>query len=222
MKIKDSLLPLIFATMTLSSCSEQIYNNKDFAGDLKLEGKKITILPAVVNYGGRHAERASWFDLELTEGERIHQELERYFLASRGIKKPGKYGVHLVSSSDSIKKILTSGRTFSNAQLREITGADIIVRSKLIRTRIISKIAAIALNASSKIISGIFSSKNVEVNTPLIHESEVEYMVETVDLQSGIILSSYQFDPNQSDAGKRLTLKANKAMAKKGLFYLLE
>lgn len=213
--------------MGLSSCSETIYNNKDFARKTDFEGKQMAILPAVVMYNGRHPEKSQWYKTEQLEAMRVQQELENFYISQAGKSKRGKYGIVLIPASVLNEKMINNTKkvswdSLSNAEIMDITGAALILRSKLIRTRIMSKGAALAINAGSSILSGILSNKNVELTTPTLRESELEYSIELVDLKSGLVLSSYTFDPNISDSGKTLIRRANRAMAKKSLVYVKE
>ncbi|RZM30595.1 MAG: hypothetical protein EOO88_00080 [Pedobacter sp.] len=222
-----TLACIIFATLATSSCSEDIYNNKTGLTGKELDGKKMAILPPQVIYDGRNVERSPLFKREHLEAEAIQREIQNFYLTEKGRNRPWRQGVILMPNSVLAARLKLARKNIplwelSNTQLREITGADIVLRCKLVRTRIMSKGAATAINIGSSIISGMLSKKNVEVTGPVIRGKELEYQLELIDLNSGQLLSSYYFDPNLSDAGKKLTRKANRAMVRQGVLFVRE
>lgn len=227
MKKIQKLICFISTTLAISSCSESIHNNLISLNAKALEGKKMAILPPYVIYNGRNPERSPLFEKEHLEAAALQREIQGFYLSAKGRQKPWRQGVILIPNSLLREKMnglpnTVSLEELSNAQLREMTGADILLRCKLVRTRVMSEGAAKAINAGSFILSGILSKKNVKVSGPILRGTEIEYDMDMVDLSSGKILSTYHFDPNVSDPGKNLTRKANRAMAKKGMVYVRE
>ncbi len=176
-----------FAILFISACNSNVYKDKAFFSQAKLNGQTLAVLPAEVSYSGnlpKNWDAARVLKMENEQSLKLQQAIHDDFLynaSSKTVRK--KWDVRLLDIkliNDRLEKkgisIHDSWRLPSD-ELAKIIGTDMIIRAKIQNIRYMSQAAATGINVGVSVLEGILSrggSSSVYVPRAVAGESDMD------------------------------------------------
>jgi len=213
--------------VVLLSCSKKVYNNNAYLSSHDLKGKKLAVLPAEVYYTGIPASKGDTYKEEQTTSLEIQSALEQAYLMHTNTHSAKKYQHHVEminanTVNERIKAAIPDLRTawkMAPDSLGRLSGADLVLKVRLIRTRYMSDGLAHGINTGKAIFDAIVNTNTNGLSfTPGVKASSVRYEVSLIDARTGILISSAANEQEKDSNGDSIE-KINKLMAEKAAVY---
>lgn len=165
MKITLLKSALILAIL-FQSCSRTVFTNESYIASNNLQGKKVAILPAEVEFTGR-LPKGLTIDkkklIEEKEGTEIQNLVYREYLYRSKRARKKQLPVELMSMEMVNSKLKQKGITTRDSwgiapdSLAKLTGADLVVRLHVKKDRIMSDAASLGVGVATSILGGILN-----------------------------------------------------------------
>lgn len=213
---------LIIATV-FTSCSREIYNNKEYLSSHNLEGKKLAVLPVEVFYSGQRPAKADWYAEEQTASLNLQADIAQTFLAYKNEheRKNQQFKVKLMSADTVNNKLYTkmmdlrTAWTMAPDSVGRMVGADLVLKVRMNRERYMSEKAANWANAGFFVLNGLLGNEYNPEAFGYVKASDTDYEISLIDTKTGEVISRY--NPNQQNRQK--IKKINKLMASKSVVF---
>lgn len=163
--MKSLIKILIPAAVLLGSCSSDIYKDKSFFSKNNLSGQTLAILPVEVSFTGNLPKNWDADRVEREERERSLQYQEGIYedlLFNASAKSRSRKAEVTVLDVRAVNQklrehgiSLKESSRISTAELAEVLGADMIIRSRVDNVRYMSKAAATGINVGASILEGM-------------------------------------------------------------------
>lgn len=188
--------------VVLQACSNEVYNNESYIRTLNLNGRKLAILPVDVEFTGRLPKGYTLDnkkDTEDRESTEIQNMVYREYLfrAKNGRKK--QQSVEVMNIEQVNSKLRSKGIdpreswSISPDSLGKLVGADMVMRVRVKKDRIMSNAASIGVGVATTVLENIFSrggSSGTSTNVGTGGKTYNIYFDATLsDVKSGTVIS---------------------------------
>jgi len=161
-RLISSLILVIF----FQSCSRTVYNNETYIASSHLQGKKVAVLPAEVEFTGRLPKGLTIEKkllIEEKEGTEIQNLVHREYLFRSKKARKKQLPVELMSLEMVNAKLSQIGITTRESwalapdSLAKLTGADLVVRVRVKKDRIMSDAASLGVGVATSVLGSILN-----------------------------------------------------------------
>ncbi len=227
MKTLSYYLLLGILPVVLFSCSKKVYNNDAYLSSHDLNGKKLAVLPVEVYYTGIPASKGDTYTEEQASSLEAQSALEQAYLmhtANHGAKKY-QHHVEMINSNQVNDRIKTAVPDLRSAwkmapdSLGRLSGADLVLKVRMVRTRYMSEGLAHGINTGKAIFDAVVNTSTNGLSfTPGVKAYSVRYEVSLIDAKTGVLLSSAVNEQEKDRNGDSIK-KINELMAEKAAVY---
>ena len=193
-------LSLSLALLLLQACSHEVYNNDAYLNTTNLEGKKVAILPAEVEYTGRWPkDYTAQKKMAMEDAESISIQNMLYSEYLYHSKKPNKKqkAVELINVDQVNSRLRDRGISARSAwtmnpdSLGKLVGADLVIRTRVKKNRIMSDAESLGVGIATSIFNSAIEKDNIGggINTNLNKTYSINYEVTLSDVSNHIVVS---------------------------------
>ncbi|WP_448702266.1 hypothetical protein ACFGVR_07995 [Mucilaginibacter sp. AW1-3] len=228
MKTISYYLLLGVLPVVLLSCSKKVYNNNAYLSSHDLSGKKLAVLPVEVYYTGIPSSKGDTYTEEQATSLETQSALEQAYLMYTNSHSAKKFQHHveMINTNvvnDRIKAAVSDLRKawkMAPDSLGRLSGADLVLKVRVVRTRYMSEGLANGINTGKAIFDAVVNtSSNGGLSfTPGVKAYSVHYEVSLIDAKTGVLLSSVANEQDKDRNGDSIE-KINKLMAEKAAVF---
>ena len=168
-----TLIALLLSVVLFQACSTKVYNNTAWLDQVNLEGKRVAILPAVVELTGRmpaNFNESKIRQTEESESKLIQQEFYNQYLFKSKKNKRKQY-VELMNVEQVNSKLQQQGIDIRESwkmspdSLGKLLGADMVLKLSVKKNRIMSDAASFGIGVATTVLGNILNNgQNTSVN----------------------------------------------------------
>jgi hypothetical protein len=161
---------LSLGLLLLQACSTEVYNNEAYLKATNLQGKKVAILPVEVEYTGRWPkEYTAQKKMAMEEAESVSLQnmlYSEYLYHSKSPRKKQK-AVEIINVDQVNSRLHDLGIGARNAwtmnpdSLGRLLGADLVIRARVKKDRIMSDAESLGLGVATSIFNKAADNNNI-------------------------------------------------------------
>lgn len=221
----------VAAAVALQACSSQVYNNKEYVKANNLNGKKIAILPVEVEFTGRLPKGAnSVYATEEQESASIQNLIYSQYLYKSSQNK-NRVPVELINVDQVNSRLRDNGIdtrkswSMNPDSLGKLVGADMVLKIRVRKNRIMSDAAAFGIDMAGNIIDNLLTknSNNASGVTPAGSTKTYNINLEATlsDVNSNVVITKFsrQGDASWSNSPENVVKSTGRKIVRKGVVY---
>jgi len=226
-----TVIALLLSAVLFQACSTKVYNNKAWLDQVNLEGKKVAILPAVVELTGRMPANFSESKIRQTEeseSKLIQQEFYNQYLFKSKKNKRKKY-VDLMNVEQVNSKLQQQGIDIRESwqmspdSLGKLLGADMVLKLSVKKNRIMSDAASFGIGVATTVLGNILNNgaQNTSVNNGAkTYNMFLDATLTDVNTHTVITKFTHDGDASWNRPPEKIVEASGRKIVRKGVIYV--
>ena len=223
------LIALLLSAVLFQACSTKVYNNKAWLDQVNLEGKKVAILPAVVELTGRmpaNCNESKIRQTEESESKLIQQEFYNQYLFKSKKNKRKQY-VDLMNVEQVNSKLQQQGIDIRESwkmspdSLGKLLGADMVLKLSVKKNRIMSDAASFGIGVATTVLGNILNNgQNTSVNNGAkTYNMFLDATLTDVNTHTVITKFTHDGDASWNRPPEKIVEASGRKIVRKGVIY---
>lgn len=232
--MKKYIVYTVLAACLLQACSSQVYNNKSYVSNNDLSGKRVAVLPVEVEFTGRLPKGYSLGDkmaAEETESTAIQNLIYSEYLYKSASKSKSRKAVQLINVDQVNSRLRDKGIDVREAwamnpdSLGKLVGADMVLKVRVKKDRIMSESAAFGIDVATNVIGGLLNRGNnnnnniVGIGNTKTYTINIDATLSDVNNNTVITKFSRQGDASWRQSPEDVVKSTGKRIVRKGVVY---
>ena len=228
--MKITFYTLLIGAVFITSCSSKVYNNKSYIRQSSLAGKKVAIIPVEVELTGRMPKNftaTAKSTSEESESRLIQNQIYSQFLYKSKSDSKKKQHVELINVDQVNSKLQQAGISLRDSwnmspdSLGKLIGADLVLKVKVKKNRIMSESASFGIGVAGSILDNILSKDS---NSSVGGSAKTYNMfldATLSDVSSHVVITkfSYNGDASWNRMPEQITESSGRKFVRKGVIY---
>lgn len=231
--MKKYLVYTALISGVLQACSSQVYNNKAFVANNNIDGKKVAILPVDVEFTGKLPKGYSIGDkmaAEEAESTEIQSLIYSEYLYKSPAASKKRKAVDLINVDQINSRLRDRGISVREAwamnpdSLGKMVGADMVLKVRVKKNRIMSESAAFGIDVATNVIGGLLNrnaanTASVSPGNTKTYTINIDATLSDVNSNTVITKFSRQGDASWSNSPENVVKSTGKKIVRKGVVY---
>jgi hypothetical protein len=228
--MKITFYTLLIGAVFITSCSSKVYNNKSYIRQSSLAGKKVAIIPVEVELTGRMPKNftaTAKSTSEESESRLIQNQIYSQFLYKSKSDSKKKQHVELINVDQVNSKLQQAGISLRDSwnmspdSLGKLIGADLVLKVKVKKNRIMSESASFGIGVAGSILDNILSKDS---NSSVGGSAKTYNMfldATLSDVSSHVVITkfSYNGDASWNRMPEQIIESSGRKFVRKGVIY---
>lgn len=224
-----TLIALLLSAVLFQACSTKVYNNKAWLDQVNLDGKKVAILPAVVELTGRMPADFNGSKIRQTEeseSKLIQQEFYNQYLFKSKKNNRKKY-VDLMNVEQVNSRLQQQGIDIRESwqmspdSLGKLLGADMVLKLSVKKNRIMSDAASFGIGVATTVLGNILNNgQNTSVNNGAkTYNMFLDATLTDVNTHTVITKFTHDGDASWNRPPEKIVESSGRKIVRKGVIY---